>query len=929
MTKDIDILKLKSEKRRLESDLQILNKTASTTRLQSKFPRSITKSKEQIQDEINKIDEQIKNHTEQRIKTKTLSTQTNTTTSVTFSAPLTSAFVRHNTFIVDNNKHVSNKADTEKLPNLNITPHATGTIPKMSLFKTPPTHITKNRDEDPNFDQATQQQQHILTEEQNTKETNPTIPAAQANIIAENLEKTFEMNKSLSHDNDQLRRRMAAMTETQEEDTRRTLHEIALQDCALKEKDNEIEKLRKAIADSEILLKTKPTHLPPISEYDNLASNYYSLTKPKINKPTTSSLRQDNTTQQINTALPKQPVGQSLTQKDIPFTPLYRDNERIHIDSHYRNHFDYLNLPTLNQSTPSHQLPSSNIPLQSPLLPHKSTIHPPTISISTKSSEQQAPIYKQFNPQPQTIPSSHYNQFVTQSQTSSAPNYSSNLHTDQYIPDNQAIHTAPLPGATYLSKYAQYLTSQSQTAFTPQSPFTQRKATHTIPSYDLNQTTNPQHSSQYIPQPHTTFQQEYPQANQNFEQNVHTQISNLNELNEQQLARLAELITQQQQRQNNLPTNIRNYEKTTRNTPREKARDSYVRRLRLLPIFNAESYKQLHEFLEIAETLYYAYTNESEKTEFMDTINLQLRGEAKNIIGNVYDRNFEEIKHTLLRHFAYLNNKNIVSSQLENLRQETNETISAYAERTRKLLREKNMNYSHLTEEQRQEHNRLARKHFSHGIANQKLRDRLLIRGSNNLEDAIAYVIEAESDLLHTITNNELFCKYCKNSGHREINCRKKTNSQNGMNQFLNAIYGFNPNNSNTYNQNTNKYQNQNYREDNYNRSNNSNWRSNNNENNRNTSSNGNWRNNSNNYNRNSNDNRSNQYRSNENTNTRTNSNNYKDTRGNQQPTHNNNQYNKRQQSNIHQQYDLNEPDQDEQNNESSNDSSTEEYSEN
>lgn len=963
MTKESDLTKLRSEKRKLESDLQLLDQATRTTRFQSIFPRPISKTKEEIKEEITKIDQQIKKLSEQKSKPKTLSTQTNTTTSVTFSSPLTSTFVRRETFIVDDSKQVPDPNKT-----LNTTPHATGTIPKTTMVGTPPPPLNTLLSDDPNDNQSALHQQLQQQQQINiSKENRTTLSTTQTDIAARDLEKTVELNKSLSYENEQLRKRLAAEQQIQEEETRRAIHEQALQDCTIKEKNEEIEKLQKAITDSEILLKTKLTYLPSISE-NNYLDDYYALPKSHTKPPTHSdSQHQDKNIQN----LPNRPNQLHQLSKAPPYIPLYRDNERIHIDSRPLEHFDHL-----ETSTPTHENPKK---IQSPTFSQKptnqQTLEDSILYHSARSLEN-SPSRQQPISQPQTISSLQHDQFTPQ--TTNLPNYNlnmqgtkqtstmqttqssshpettflpqqtrfssqpnsfttpyySNIYTNQQVHPHLYTQPAPQPETTFKSQRAQRHTSQPQTMFTTQRPHTQGHTTTTIPNYDSHQI--PQ-TSQHIPQFQTTFHRENTQTAQNLEQNTRASayIPNPNELNEQQLSRLAELIVQRQQRQQDQPTDSRNFERPSRNISKEKPRDSYIRRLRLLPIFNGESYKQLQEFLEIAETLYYAYINNLERTEFMDTMSLQIRGEAREIIGNIYDKNFEEIKNSLSHHFAHLNNKNIVSSQLENLRQETNETISAYADRARKLLREKNMTYSHLTEELRLEHNRLARKHFSQGIANQRLRDRLLIRGSSSLEDAIAYVIEAENDLINTITNNELFCKHCKSNGHRERDCRKKANNQSGINQFINALRNFNPNTSNTYSQNSNRNQNQNTQQYNYNRSNNENWRNNNDrQTNRNSNYNENWRSNN---NKNPNDNRTNQYHSNqpsnrnEYSNNRNNSNDFRDTRGNQQSNRNDNQYNRRQQSNINydQYLDSNDPELNEQNSESQNDSSSEEFSEN
>lgn len=285
----------------------------------------------------------------------------------------------------------------------------------------------------------------------------------------------------------------------------------------------------------------------------------------------------------------------------------------------------------------------------------------------------------------------------------------------------------------------------------------------------------------------------------------------------------------------------------------EKPRDSYIRRLRSIPIFNGESYQQLCDFIDISESLYNSQINSAEEYEFFEQLHLQIRGEARNTIKTTKMDDWFKIKTTLQKHFNYLANKDIITSKLENLQQEKDETISAYADRARKLLREKNILKdvnSDLTEDQKKEHNRTARRGFTRGISNTKLRDRLTTRGASSLEDAIAYAIEAENDSLNQIASAELFCKFCKVTGHREKDCFKKTtgdlsqmiaalksNLQNNIknnNQsgFNNNFQRFNNNSQNRSFQNNtsnNNWSNNNNWNNNFPRNNNSNWSGNNN----------------------------------------------------------------------------------------------------
>lgn len=232
--------------------------------------------------------------------------------------------------------------------------------------------------------------------------------------------------------------------------------------------------------------------------------------------------------------------------------------------------------------------------------------------------------------------------------------------------------------------------------------------------------------------------------------------------------------------------------RNSRNDPHhheERARETFLRRLRMIPKFNGDSFRELRDFVDIVNTLYNSCFNQTEETELFEHIFLQLRGEAKQIALRHDD--WPTIASALESHFAYLSNQEILISQLDNLHQEQKESLSEYAERARKLLRERNSTYSLLSEEQKREHNRTARKAFAKGLRENRLRERLLIRGASSLEDAIAYSIEAENDTATQVANNELFCRACRNIGHRERDCRRRTNDTNVINSFVSALRSF------------------------------------------------------------------------------------------------------------------------------------------
>lgn len=128
-------------------------------------------------------------------------------------------------------------------------------------------------------------------------------------------------------------------------------------------------------------------------------------------------------------------------------------------------------------------------------------------------------------------------------------------------------------------------------------------------------------------------------------------------------------------------------------------RQQFLRRLKLIPKFDGATHKELIYFIDIADTLYNSCMNEYEETEFQEQMALQLRGEARQVLNDARDSNWETLKTKLYTHFSHLANKDVLNSQLENMKQEKDESLSKYVERARKLLQEKNAAYKYLTED--------------------------------------------------------------------------------------------------------------------------------------------------------------------------------------------------------------------------------------
>lgn len=222
------------------------------------------------------------------------------------------------------------------------------------------------------------------------------------------------------------------------------------------------------------------------------------------------------------------------------------------------------------------------------------------------------------------------------------------------------------------------------------------------------------------------------------------------------------------------------------------ARSTFLKRLTAIPELDGDSFENLKKFIEKVDTLYASAINEIETNELYEQMILKINGEARDLIFNLDDVGWSNIKSKLYEHFSHLCNKSLLTTQLENLKQGKEETLAEYAERARKLLNKKNAMYNKLSPDQKSEYSRMAYKAFNRGIKNDLLRERALTRGASSLEDAIESILDMENDSRNEIPKSELFCRACKMVGHREIDCRRKASDDPILN-FVNALRNVGP----------------------------------------------------------------------------------------------------------------------------------------
>lgn len=246
--------------------------------------------------------------------------------------------------------------------------------------------------------------------------------------------------------------------------------------------------------------------------------------------------------------------------------------------------------------------------------------------------------------------------------------------------------------------------------------------------------------------------------------------------------------------------NFENGVNQSNQTQDAQCRKSFMKYLDNIPLFSGDSREDLMNFIEICDTIDAFCSNEYEYAEFITKISFQLRGEARSVLST--DTDWMNIKERLKSKFKYLSNRTVLDSQIENLRQEKDESLVKYADRARKLLNEKNKSFYSLSEEQKEEHDRIARKSFARGISNQKLRDVMITQGAHSLEEIIGRSLDVDNEVNNSIARREMICTFCKNIGHREVECRSKENGNSPMGQLASALSRLISNTGNTPNNN-------------------------------------------------------------------------------------------------------------------------------
>lgn len=365
------------------------------------------------------------------------------------------------------------------------------------------------------------------------------------------------------------------------------------------------------------------------------------------------------------------------------------------------------------------------------------------------------------------------------------------FYPNQIFQPNQMIQPTQMAHAT--QRFPQHMMSTSQVLFDQTIPVEHQPVQQMISEQPLHANQNYQRtfeSNNSMNQSQLLDNQMSMQANQQggVEANNASGINQLGEEKEQNISTSAQ---NQRQSARNASTHNRNtatHRQVSHDGDSDEPRVIFLKRLNNIPEFNEESFEHLKKFLEKAETLYYQATNNAEDKEWLQHILIRVNSEARNVICSLDERNWDNIKAALMKRYSYLYNKNLVNTELENLKQGQKESLSEYAERARKLLRKKISMYSYVSPEQRQDYDRYASRSFIQGLNNTNLIRQVKTRGFDSLEKAVENAIDMETDTNSEVSRTELICRFCKAIGHRERDCNRKNPENNAILSLVNAL---------------------------------------------------------------------------------------------------------------------------------------------
>lgn len=221
----------------------------------------------------------------------------------------------------------------------------------------------------------------------------------------------------------------------------------------------------------------------------------------------------------------------------------------------------------------------------------------------------------------------------------------------------------------------------------------------------------------------------------------------------------------------NRPNQNRNFERPTMGIFSVKDLVSAI------PTYNGDE-RQLETFINICSK-YYSLIEVDQKPQFVTIVQTKITGEALADLQPIDDlKNWPDIKAKLEEKVRTPDTYEFAQEELSTIRQKKGESMEEYGKRIRKGLEKLNLATKSLTQEEaamiplRKANEIHAIRKFEQNMFDEKIKLMIGAANFNSLRDAIKFSMNKE--LFHKTTSVKT-CSFCKNIGHIEEECRKKS----------------------------------------------------------------------------------------------------------------------------------------------------------
>lgn len=226
-----------------------------------------------------------------------------------------------------------------------------------------------------------------------------------------------------------------------------------------------------------------------------------------------------------------------------------------------------------------------------------------------------------------------------------------------------------------------------------------------------------------------------------------------------------------------------------------------------IPTYNGDE-KQLETFINVCSK-FYSLIKDDQKDRFVTIVQTKITGEALADLQPIDDlKTWDNIKKKLEEKLKTPDTYEFAQEELSTIRQRKSESMEEYGKRIRKGLEKLNLATKSLTQDDaalvplRKANEVHAIRKFEQNMFDEKIK--LMIGAANfqSLREAIKFAMNKE---LFRKTATVKTCTFCKNIGHTEDECRKKSIQTNGKKEQKDTVSA-QGGNSNNFRRNYNSY---------------------------------------------------------------------------------------------------------------------------